>query len=87
MTTLRLFLVSLFMIISAGLVHAELTLDLNSATIEQLETIPHIGEQRAKAIIEYREQQGAFESLADLDNVKGFSSALISKLESYLVVE
>ncbi|HLR19752.1 MAG TPA: helix-hairpin-helix domain-containing protein [Staphylococcus sp.] len=59
------------------------TIHLNSATEAQLLTIPGIGPSKAKAIIEYREQNGAFESLEQLTEVKGIGVKTLEKLRSH----
>ncbi len=53
---------------------------INSATAEELETLPGIGPATAANIIEYREANGAFGSLEDLDNVPGIGSATLEEL-------
>ncbi|MEC7132043.1 MAG: helix-hairpin-helix domain-containing protein, partial [Pseudomonadota bacterium] len=46
-------------------------IDLNSATVEQLITLPGVGQSKAKAIIKYREEVGPFLEVAQLTQVKG----------------
>ena len=50
-------------------------LDLNTATAEQLQTLPGIGEVLSGRIVAYREQYGRFASVADLLNVEGIGEA------------
>ncbi len=61
--------------------------DINSATPSQLETVKGIGPAKAKAIVEYRDKHGAFKSLDDLANVKGFGKASVAKLKDKLSVD
>lgn len=61
--------------------------NLNTATQSELEAIKGLGPAKAKAIIDYREANGGFKSLSDLDKVKGFSKATIDKLKGELTVE
>ena len=60
--------------------------DLNTATQSELEGIKGLGPSKAKAIIAYREKNGQFKSVDDLDNVKGFGKATIDKLRQDLTV-
>jgi competence protein ComEA len=46
-------------------------IDINKADTETLALLKGVGKKRAKAIIAYRELNGAFNSLDDLRNVKG----------------
>ncbi|MDW5471437.1 helix-hairpin-helix domain-containing protein [Staphylococcus equorum] len=58
-------------------------ININSATEAELLTVPGIGPSKAKSIIEYREQNGAFESIEQLTEVKGIGAKTLEKLESY----
>ena len=61
--------------------------NINTATQSELEAVKGLGPAKAKAIITYRDQNGGFKSLDDLDNVKGFGKATVEKLRSELSVE
>jgi len=61
-------------------------LDINSATVEDLEALPGIGPTLAKRIVEYRAEHGPFHDLDELVNVKGIGSSLLAKLKPYLTV-
>lgn len=60
--------------------------NLNTATLAQLETVPYIGVTRAQAIITYRTAHGSFKSIADINNVKGFGTKMIAKVSPYLTL-
>lgn len=61
-------------------------LNINTATQSELEAVKGLGPAKAKAIIEYREANGNFKHLDELDNVKGFGKASIDKLKEELSV-
>ena len=60
--------------------------DINTASQSELESVRGLGPAKAKAIITYREKNGAFKSLDELDSVKGFGKASIEKLRAELMV-
>jgi competence protein ComEA len=60
-------------------------LDLNSASLEQLDTLPGIGPTTAQKILDYRQAHGAFHSLAELDAVPGIGPARIEQLKGLVI--
>ena len=59
---------------------------LNTATGEDLETLPNIGPSRAKAIIEYREKNGPFARVDDLTNVSGIGTGILESIRDLVEV-
>ena len=55
--------------------------NLNTATVDQLLTLPGIGPSKAAAIVETRQKIGGFKKLEDLMRVKGIGRATFRKLE------
>ena len=60
-------------------------LDLNTASISELDALPGIGPSKAAAILQYRERQGRFSTVDELERVPGFGPAAISRLRDQLV--
>lgn len=65
---------------SGGLVN------INTATLEELDTLPGVGEATAQAIIDDREQNGPFSSIEDLMRVSGIGEKKYAKLEAMICV-
>ena len=61
-------------------------IDLNSATVEQLTSLPGVGPTLAGRIVEYREKAGRFGSIEELLNVKGIGEKNFQKIEPRLKV-
>lgn len=62
-------------------------ININTATQSELESVKGLGPAKAKAIIEYRQANGAFKSVDELDKVKGFGKSSIDKLRGELSAE
>ena len=60
--------------------------NLNTATLEQLQTLPGVGPVLAQRIIDYREQHGGFASVADLRKVTGIGDARYNDLKTRVTV-
>ena len=56
-------------------------IDINSATREQLMSLPGIGEVRAEAIIAYRTEHGPFSEISELMNVSGIGESILKQIE------
>lgn len=59
--------------------------NLNTGTLEELLTIPNIGESKAKLIIEYR-NNNPFTSIEDIMNIKGIGDGIFEKIKNYITV-
>jgi len=62
------------------------TVNINSATENELIALPGIGPSKAHAIAEYRQQHGGFQSVDDLRQVKGIGAATLDKLRAHVVL-
>jgi competence protein ComEA len=61
-------------------------LDLNRASLEELMTLPGIGEARARDIIAFRQSQGGFTNVEELMNIKGIGQSLFEKLKPLVTI-
>jgi competence protein ComEA len=60
-------------------------LDLNSATLEQLEALPGIGPVTVQKILDFRQQHGAFHSVSELEGVPGIGPAHLAQLKGLVI--
>ena len=63
-----------------------LALDLNTATLEDLDALPGIGPALAQRIIAYRQSHGPFKKIDDLMEVSGIGPIKLEKIKPYLTV-
>ncbi len=59
-------------------------LDINRASLEELQTLPGIGERLAKRVIERRSARGSFHTVEDLLEVKGIGVKRLNRLRPFL---
>lgn len=77
-----LMLVAVFSLLMSPVAFAgsEYKIDLNTATMEQLQTLPRVGPKTAEAIVQYRKEHGNFQSVDDLVNIKGIGQKKLEKI-------
>ena len=62
-------------------------MNLNTASREELMTLPGIGEAKADAIIRYRTEVGLFASTEDVMNISGIKEGVFEKLKDLVKIE
>ncbi len=60
--------------------------NINTATKDELMTLPGIGESKADAIIKYRENNGPFQSTEDITNIPGIKEGVYNNIKEHIVV-
>ena len=60
--------------------------NLNTATVDQLETLPGIGRRTAERILEHRQKSGGFKKIEELMNVRGIGEKSFLKLKPMISV-
>ena len=71
---------------AAGKPNPTAKVNINTASVEQLTTLPGVGPKLAARIVEYRQKSGTFRSPQELMNVKGIGEKNYAKIEAFLTV-
>lgn len=61
--------------------------NLNTADVSELMTLPGIGESKAMSILSYREEKGGFSSAEEIMNITGIKEGVYSKIKDYITVD
>ena len=60
--------------------------NINTATADELQTLPGIGASKAESIVGYREQNGPFTSVEELKNISGIKDGVFQKIKDLITV-
>lgn len=71
---------------AAGKPQPTAKVNINTASVEQLTTLPGVGPTLAARIVEHRQKAGAFRSTQELMTVKGIGEKNLAKIEAWLTV-
>lgn len=75
--------------VSSGMTGADVDdglVNINTATRDELMTLPGVGESKANAIIKYREENGGFETISQIMNISGIKDGLFNKIKDKIKV-
>ncbi len=61
-------------------------ININTANLTELESLPKIGTAKAQAIIDYRTKNGSFKKIEDIKNVSGIGDAIFETLKDNITV-
>jgi competence protein ComEA len=61
-------------------------ININTASVEELDKLPGIGPSIAKAIVDYRTANGPFKTIEGINDVKGIGDALFAKIKDSITV-
>jgi competence protein ComEA len=62
-------------------------LNINTATSIEFQMLPGIGQKKADAIVAYRNAHGSFQTVNDLDKIKGIGKAKLNKIRPFCMLE
>lgn len=63
------------------------TININTASLEELMTLSGIGKAKAKSIVDYRETHNGFKSIEEIKNIEGIKDAVYNKIKAYISVK
>jgi competence protein ComEA len=63
-----------------------LTVDINTADIDELDELPEVGPSTAQSIVEYRQTNGQFSSVEELEEIPGIGPETLEKIAPFATV-
>ena len=67
-----------------GTASAQLVVNINTATLQELQALPGVGATRARAILAARKERGGFKDVAELRHVKGIGERSLERLRPHV---
>ncbi len=67
-------------------IEPDMRIDINTASLQQLQLLPGVGEALAQRILDYRTEHGRFVSLKELMNVSGIGNKKFEQIEPYIKI-
>ena len=61
-------------------------IDINKASLDELMTLPGIGQSKAQSIIDYREEHGAYTGIEEIKNISGIKAGVFEKIKDLIKV-
>jgi competence protein ComEA len=83
---LAAFMLALLVPTNAWAQDKEAKIDINTATVSELQSLPRIGEEVARRIVEFREKNGKFKKIEDLMKVKGIGEKTFLQLKERITI-
>ncbi|MFQ5670220.1 MAG: ComEA family DNA-binding protein [Acidobacteriota bacterium] len=71
---------------TAGASKPDEKIDINTASVQELQLLPRVGPVVARRIVDYREKNGPFVEVTDLLNVKGIGGKIFKQIEDRITV-
>lgn len=65
----------------------KIKVNINTASLEKLQTLPGVGASTAQKILDYREENGKFKTIEEIKNVSGIGESKFNSLKDYIVVK
>ena len=62
-------------------------INLNTATLDELDSLPGIGPALAKRIVDYRTEKGGFANIAEVKEVRGIGETLFDEMKELITVQ
>ena len=62
-------------------------ININTASVESLSALPGLSQKQAQSIVDYREENGAFENAGDIVDIKGIGEKTYRKIAYFITAE